>query len=206
MKHIKTFESFLKENVSNGAVTCSGCGWRWDLSVGGKDPYICHKCWRDNDPLVNEAASYKQKSDFSGKKWGAQLMGDRVYQFKSGGHDYVLDFVIDEYISNTEYILRSDIRTKGKEFELVKSGSPFELISTVKEIHSDVLQDLKANGYTVKGLKLYYSREPDETKNTRATIFNRAVVSALAELGIKYNVTDHIDTRLNKHIYEYQFR
>jgi len=158
------------------------------------------------ESFLNEAANWKQKEDFTGKKWGAQLMGNRVYQFKSGGHDYVLDFVIDEYISNTEYILRSDIRTKKGEFELVKAGSPFELISTVKEIHSDVLRDLEKHGYTVKGLKLYYSREPGEVKNTRAVIFNRAVAGSLGDLRIKYDVKDSVDDRLNKYVYEYIFK
>ena len=155
--------------------------------------------------FIKEAASYKQKEDFSGKKWGAQLMGTRVYHFKSGGHDYVLDFVIDKYISDKDYILRSDIKTKKKEFELVKSGSPFELVSTVREIHKEVLEDLKKFGYEIKGLKLYYSMEPGETKNVRAVFFNRAITSALSELGIKYNAKDYVDTKSDKHIYEYDF-
>lgn len=159
--------------------------------------------------FVAEAASYKQKEDFRGKKWGSQLMGMRVYHFKSGGHDYILDFTINEYKPDGQggysYILRSDIRTKKKEFELVKSGSPFELVSTVGEIHKEVLKDLKEHGYKIDGLKIYYSREPNETKNVRSIFFNRAITSALSELGIKYNVKDYVDTKSDKHIYEYDF-
>jgi hypothetical protein len=29
-------------------ITCKGCGWKWDLSDGGNDPYTCHKCGNDN--------------------------------------------------------------------------------------------------------------------------------------------------------------
>jgi hypothetical protein len=29
-------------------ITCKGCGWKWDLSDGGKEPYLCHKCGNDN--------------------------------------------------------------------------------------------------------------------------------------------------------------
>lgn len=157
------------------------------------------------ESFLNEAVSYKQKEDFSGKKWGAQLMGTRIYKFKSGGHDYVLEFVVDEYLSDTEYILRSDIKTR-KEFDLVKNDSPFELVSTVKDIHKEVLQDLEKHGYSIKGLNLYYRREPGETKNVRSVFFNRAITSALSELGIKYNVSDYIDTRADKNVYQYQFR
>ena len=31
-------------------VHCSECGWEWDLSDGGKDPYTCHKCGHVNKP------------------------------------------------------------------------------------------------------------------------------------------------------------
>jgi hypothetical protein len=27
------------------------CGWEWELSDGGKDPYLCHKCGTDNTPI-----------------------------------------------------------------------------------------------------------------------------------------------------------
>jgi len=37
------------DGVSNGIVTCSGCGWDWELSDGGNDPYVCHKCGHDNE-------------------------------------------------------------------------------------------------------------------------------------------------------------
>ena len=55
MKHVKLFEEFLKESVSDGVVTCDNCGWDWKISEGGNDPYICHECWHDNNPTMNEA-------------------------------------------------------------------------------------------------------------------------------------------------------
>jgi hypothetical protein len=80
------------------------------------------------------------------------------------------------------------------------------LVSTVKEIHKEVLEDLEKHGYDIKGLKLYYSMEPDEKKNVRAIFFNRAITSALSELGIKYNVKDYVDTKSSKHVFEYDFK
>lgn len=154
--------------------------------------------------LVNEA-DYKLKKDFSGKKWGAQLIDDKIYQFKSGGHEYILDFGIDQTISSKEYVLRTDIRTKKKEFELVKNESPFDLLSTVKAIIKEVLSDLKEYGYNIRGLKIYYSKEEGEDKNIRAVFFNRAVQSALNELAINYNLSTSQDSRTNKDIFEYIF-
>lgn len=41
---------FLQESVSKGKVTCDDCGWKWSLSDGGEDPYLCHECGCDNTP------------------------------------------------------------------------------------------------------------------------------------------------------------
>ncbi len=38
----------LLEKISNQEVICDNCGWSWDLSDGGDDPYICHKCGNNN--------------------------------------------------------------------------------------------------------------------------------------------------------------
>lgn len=40
--------NLLIETISNGKVICDKCGWTWDLSDGGNDPYICHECGHDN--------------------------------------------------------------------------------------------------------------------------------------------------------------
>ena len=46
------FKDLLEEMISDEAkkVHCSECGWEWDLSDGGKDPYTCHKCGHVNKP------------------------------------------------------------------------------------------------------------------------------------------------------------
>ena len=41
----ESIRKILKE-VSE-SVTCE-CGWSWKISEGGDDPYVCHKCWKDN--------------------------------------------------------------------------------------------------------------------------------------------------------------
>jgi hypothetical protein len=40
----------LLETITNNEVICDKCGWSWDLSDGGDDPYICHECGHDNSP------------------------------------------------------------------------------------------------------------------------------------------------------------
>lgn len=31
-------------------IICSKCGWKWNKSEGGKDPYVCHKCGYVSNP------------------------------------------------------------------------------------------------------------------------------------------------------------
>jgi protein-arginine kinase activator protein McsA len=42
----------LKKSVKK--VHCQKCGWEWDLSDGGKDPYTCHKCGNKHAELKEE--------------------------------------------------------------------------------------------------------------------------------------------------------
>ena len=44
----QTIKRILKEESES--VNCK-CGWSWKLSDGGDDPYVCHKCGRDNSKL-----------------------------------------------------------------------------------------------------------------------------------------------------------
>jgi len=40
----------IDESVTDTEVICDNCGWKWDITDGGKDLYICHKCGHDNTP------------------------------------------------------------------------------------------------------------------------------------------------------------
>jgi hypothetical protein len=40
----------LLETVKDGKVFCDNCSWSWDISEGGDDLYMCHKCGHDNTP------------------------------------------------------------------------------------------------------------------------------------------------------------
>ena len=41
---MSTYLNKIYESVENNKVICDDCGWSWDLSDGGNDPYTCHKC------------------------------------------------------------------------------------------------------------------------------------------------------------------
>lgn len=54
LKGLLSFDQFMVESVKDGVVTCDNCGWEWDLSAGGDDPYTCHKCGEDTSSTPNE--------------------------------------------------------------------------------------------------------------------------------------------------------
>ena len=56
MKYIVTETQLKKiiEVVSNGEVICDNCGWSWELSDGGDDPYLCHKCGHNNSEDLDD--------------------------------------------------------------------------------------------------------------------------------------------------------
>jgi hypothetical protein len=36
-------------------IECKKCGWKWELSSGGENPYLCHKCDYDNSYAYNDS-------------------------------------------------------------------------------------------------------------------------------------------------------
>lgn len=43
--------NILNEGVNGDKVVCDKCGWEWNISDGGNDPYTCHKCGTVNEDL-----------------------------------------------------------------------------------------------------------------------------------------------------------
>ena len=84
----------IKETVENGKVICDECGWSWDMSEGGDDMYICHKCGHDNTP--------KSQSNLD------RLMDQFKYQFPKELMEKVP--VIGKFVS--DYIKKNNINIK----------------------------------------------------------------------------------------------
>lgn len=59
----------LNESINEGVVICDKCNWHWNISDGGKDPYLCHKCGHDNTPINEDLRDwFKEKWVNIGKK------------------------------------------------------------------------------------------------------------------------------------------
>ena len=62
------------------SVTCE-CGWSWKISEGGDDPYVCHKCWKDNSEEY-----LKEKEEMS-----LQESIRRILREEMGDFDWIRD-------------------------------------------------------------------------------------------------------------------
>jgi hypothetical protein len=59
----------LNEKIEGSKVICDNCDWEWNISDGGKDTYICHKCGTDNTPMNEDLDKwFKEKWVNIGKK------------------------------------------------------------------------------------------------------------------------------------------
>ena len=54
---LKLTDLLFEEKADN--IECQ-CGWSWKKSEGGKDPYICHKCGRNNSPRTFDEFAEKR--------------------------------------------------------------------------------------------------------------------------------------------------
>jgi hypothetical protein len=64
LKGLMSFDQFMAERVKDGVVTCDNCGWKWDLSAGGNDPYTCHKCGEDTSTTEKQTYTAKEIVDY----------------------------------------------------------------------------------------------------------------------------------------------
>jgi hypothetical protein len=104
-------KKILKEEIKDGKVICNGCGWSWDLSDGGDDKYMCHKCGHDNTPKPQsnfQKLLEKFKSTFP-KEFHNTV--DEIGQFVI---KYIKDHNFNVKFLNSCYVGYSGVRTKNE--------------------------------------------------------------------------------------------
>ena len=50
----------INEEIVGNKIECDNCEWSWYIKDGGDDLYICHKCYHDNTPQLNEGRKKKK--------------------------------------------------------------------------------------------------------------------------------------------------
>ena len=67
-KELKALRKISKQNSLNEAIVgdkieCDNCDWSWDISSGGDDLYVCHKCGHDNEFKTSMPVGEKKNKD-----------------------------------------------------------------------------------------------------------------------------------------------
>jgi hypothetical protein len=117
---VLVLESQLKriyEIITNDKVICDECGWSWDLSDGGDDPYVCHKCGHDNS-----------EEDYIGKR----VM---VY-YNLHKHTFSVTYK-SKVIMHADYVKLGDV-----EFRVRKGGKERVRSEKSKNVHAFVIGNL----------------------------------------------------------------
>jgi hypothetical protein len=57
---MKTMMNMMGEIVTDTKVFCDNCTHSWDIAKGGDKPYLCHNCFYDNTPELDEFTDIKQ--------------------------------------------------------------------------------------------------------------------------------------------------
>lgn len=107
----------LMEKINPDKVICDKCGWDWDLSEGGDDPYLCHSCGYDNT-----------EDEFIGKR----VM---VY-YNLHKHTFSIRY-------KNKVVLHADyLKLQNVEFRVRKGGRESVLKTKEKNVHAFVIGNL----------------------------------------------------------------
>jgi hypothetical protein len=68
----------ILSEIEDQTIHCEKCGWKWKLSNGGKDPYICHKCSFNNSERYLDEDCWKGYKQYGMKKKGKKLVPNCV--------------------------------------------------------------------------------------------------------------------------------
>jgi len=107
----------LLEKINSDKVICDNCGWDWELSDGGDDPYLCHNCGYDN-----------AEDEFIGKK----VM---VY-YNLNKHTFSVTHK-NKVILHADYVKLYDV-----EFRVRKGGKERVRQEKSKNVHAFVIGNL----------------------------------------------------------------
>ncbi|MDB4300279.1 hypothetical protein N9923_00750 [bacterium] len=110
-------DSILNEAIVGDKIECDNCDWSWDISSGGDDLFVCHKCGHDNEPIEEK----KNKDPFGLNAYARELaMGleenEKVMDYKIYCD---MDGVLADFESGYEELTGIDLRgefKKGDDF------------------------------------------------------------------------------------------
>jgi hypothetical protein len=78
-----------EDDIDN--VECKKCGWKWELSSGGENPYLCHKCDYDNSYAYNDSIDEYDVENADDIKEFVEFMREYQQQLNEADCDCLLE-------------------------------------------------------------------------------------------------------------------
>lgn len=62
--NVGSIGGYVDPGIGKKKVKCIKCGWEWNMSDGGKDPYVCHKCGYNNAKLLSPPTIFENEYEY----------------------------------------------------------------------------------------------------------------------------------------------
>jgi len=62
--NVGSIGGYVDPGIGKKKVKCKKCGWEWNMSDGGKDPYVCHKCGYNNAKLLSPPTIFENEFEY----------------------------------------------------------------------------------------------------------------------------------------------
>lgn len=131
----ETIRRILREMTKS--VKCK-CGWSWKLSEGGDDPYVCHKCGRDNsDKYIQETLMEEVKSTFVKRRY------DILRKYIRSAYNWLSPDRFKDFDEFMERVIFSTIR----DFTSEQGGNDYDKILELREEIGDDIREIVMNEF-----------------------------------------------------------
>jgi hypothetical protein len=143
----------IKEIVTDTEVICDNCGWEWDITDGGDDLYMCHKCGHDNTPTpINEVGEanlkpYKwEEVDRDGYWYYVRFTTDNDVEYEVDLESIThVDRNVNELKAfNVEFIAKPKGAEGYSDKIVVNKGEIYRVMSTIADIIKYYVKKYKA--------------------------------------------------------------
>ena len=117
-----------EDDIDN--VECKKCGWKWKLSNGGENPYLCHKCDYDNSYAYNDSIDEYDVENADDIKEFVEFMREYQQQLNEADCDCLLEA---EYQGRTVPLGKPILKNLKYTLKTLKLAKQLKLTSVLRE-------------------------------------------------------------------------
>lgn len=169
------FKNLLDEIIVGGKVICDTCNWKWDISDGGEQPYLCHKCGNDNTPIKEGDVRIPRKK---GQKSNSTKHSDLYTDENPKGTIHGLKFATVEDAKKSVSKIRNSDRAHAHKIQAAiameqrakvagKTSAAAvyrSFINSIKKTNEVELQTINTEQTSTERVRKYYKKHPNKVR------------------------------------------